>query len=100
MEFMITVAVPFGGDRFEESVQALKDAGMFYVPERKCWVGEIAAEFYSDEFRIVGEFAWDSEHVARSYKYASGLNGRIDGNARKFLLYCIDKSCDLKGGEA
>jgi hypothetical protein len=95
MDFMITVAVPLSGDRFAESVQELKDAGMFYVHERKCWVGEIAADLYDDVFNVVGEFVWDTGHVSSSYKYTGGLNGGIDGNARKYLLYCIDKSADL-----
>lgn len=57
---MITVAVPKRND-FESNVAEMKAAGMHYVPERKCWVGEIAGECYEDVMTVVGEFVCEIE---------------------------------------
>lgn len=97
MSFLITVATPVQGG-FKESVQTLKDAGMFFVPERKCWIGEICADAYeSSDFTIRGAFVWDSGHVAENYG-ESALNSAISGDARAYMLRLIDSCADFKGG--
>lgn len=59
MSFLITVAVPKPND-FQANVDDMKQAGMRYVPERRCWVGEIAADVYEDVLTVVGSFVADS----------------------------------------
>lgn len=62
MSFMITVAVPRPGDNWEKNKEEMKSAGMQYIPERKCWIGEVASDAYDDVMTVVGEFVAESLH--------------------------------------
>ena len=62
MSFMITVAVPIPGPFWQENIDQMKVAGMRYIPQRKCWKGEIASDAYDDVMIVLGEFAVESLH--------------------------------------
>lgn len=59
MSFLITVAVPKPDD-FYGNVKEMRNAGMRFIPERKCWVGEADDLDCGDAMIIVGEFRTDS----------------------------------------
>lgn len=62
MSFLITVAVPRPGDNWDENKEEMKEAGMQYIPERKCWIGEVCSDAYDDVMTVVGEFVCESLH--------------------------------------
>lgn len=84
MSFVITVCVPFPGERFGESVEELKAQGFHYVPTRKCWVAEYGGFI---TFAIeVGEFVVDGATQC-PFPEACPLDELHD---------LIDSSCDFK----
>ena len=62
MSFMITVAIPRRGPFWEENKSEMKTIGMQYIPERRCWIGEVASDAYDDVMIVLGEFAVESLH--------------------------------------
>lgn len=85
MSFMITVAKPLSRD-FQDNVRCMKEElDMIYVPERKCWVGEVCAEAYEDVMRVCGEFVLDMDECP------------IQSLPKDDLLRRIDMCADLEG---
>lgn len=82
MSFWITVAVPLPKN-FEDNVAELKSDDMHYVPERKCWVGEVGDD-YEGVATIVGGFVCDTEECPFPSSWS-----------KEKLLKRIDMSCDF-----
>jgi hypothetical protein len=83
VSFLITVAVPLP-DNFSDNVEELKSDGMTYVPERKCWVGEVGDD-YAGVATIVGTFVCEMEECPFPKSWSKDK-----------LLKRIDQSCDFK----
>lgn len=78
MSFMITVCKPRSDD-FEANVKTLKDElDCIFIPERKCWVGEFAADAYLDQVIVCGEFVLQMEECPLSSLPRQELCRRID----------------------
>lgn len=82
MSFWISVLVPHSKG-FADNVQEMKDAGLHYVPDRKCWVGEVA-DMYEDVAATVGGFVCESEECPFPSSWSN-----------EKLLRRIDLSCDF-----
>lgn len=83
MSFWITVAVPLS-DGFDDNVAYLRDGcDMTFVPERKCWVGEVGDDL-EGVATVVGGFACDGDECPFP-----------DSWSKEKLLASIDRSCDF-----
>lgn len=82
MSFWISVLVP-RSKGFLDNVQEMKDAGLHYVADRKCWVGEVA-DMYEDVATTVGGFVCEADECPFPRSWSN-----------EKLLRRIDLSCDF-----
>lgn len=85
---IVTVLCPNPG-QFGGGVQALKDVGFRYLPERRCWVGEISVEDFA--MHLEGDVIEVGEFDAPD---SWGADPR--GWETSELVLLIDRSCDFK----